>query len=67
MFDLLINARSHQHLYDAVVITSSCCARMKGLDQFFVTLNISLVTAVSKIITVRATFSSFSHDFPFIF
>ncbi len=52
-FDLLVNARSHKQFHDAVVIAISSGARIEGLFYSYVGLNITLVTALSTILTVR--------------
>ena len=52
LFGLVINARNHSHLREALSCTLAACQADPTLLHAFVALRISLVTALSHIITV---------------
>ena len=52
LFGLIVNARNHAHLREALSCTLSVCAANPSMLHVFTALQLDLTTAVSKIITV---------------
>lgn len=54
LFGLIVSARNHSHLREALCATLCACAANAPMLHAFLYLKINFLTAVSGIITVRA-------------
>ena len=62
LFGVIVNARNHAHLREALSCTLSVCAANPSMLHVFTALQLDLTTAVSKIITVSPSPFSIQHN-----